>query len=94
MVKVRVVPDVNIYISGLSLFSIVEVIQEPKIVPVIPQDPDDDKIVACAVAARVRWIISGDDHLLGLGHYKTIRIVPPQHFWKRWGKRLVEEESL
>ena len=76
-----------------SLLSIVETIQEPKIVPVIPRDPDDDKIVACAVAARVRWIISGDDHLLGLGQYKAIRIVTPQHFWQRWGKQLAEEKT-
>ena len=71
-----------------SLLSIVETIQEPKVIPVVPQDPDDDKIVACAVAARVRWIVSGDDHLLDLGRYKAIRIVTPQQFWKRWGKRL------
>jgi putative PIN family toxin of toxin-antitoxin system len=46
-----------------SLLSIVEVIQEPRIEPVILQDPDDDKIIACAVASRARWIVSGDSHL-------------------------------
>lgn len=35
-----------------SLLSVVEVIQEPGIEPVITQDPDDDKILACAVASR------------------------------------------
>ena len=39
-----------------SLLSLVQLIQEPKVTPVVLRDPDDDKFVACALAARVRWI--------------------------------------
>jgi len=70
-----------------SLLSVVEVIQEPRVEPVIPQDPDDDNILACAVASRTRWIISGDTHLLTIKRYGNIRIVTPKEFWDRWGKR-------
>ena len=38
-----------------SLLSVVEVVQEPRIEPVIAQDPDDDKFLACAVASRAQW---------------------------------------
>jgi putative PIN family toxin of toxin-antitoxin system len=76
-----------------SLLGIVQIIQEPKVARVVRPDPDDDKFIACAVASRVRWIISGDDHLLSLGQYRTIRIVTPQQFWVRWGKRLKSETT-
>ncbi len=31
---------------------------------VIANDPEDDKIIECAVAARADYIVSGDKHLL------------------------------
>jgi predicted nucleic acid-binding protein len=40
-----------------SLLSVVEVIPDLAIEPVIKRDPDDDKILACAVAARAEWTI-------------------------------------
>ena len=76
-----------------SLLSIIEIIQEPKVTPIILKDPDDDKFIACAGASRVRWIISGDEHLLSLGRYKTVRIVTPRQFWAQWGKRLKVEKT-
>ena len=42
---------------------------------VVPDDPDDDHVVACAVAARADLIVSGDKHLLKLREYHGIRIV-------------------
>ena len=41
-------------------------------------DPDDDQVLACAVAANADLIISGDKHLHDLGgSYNDIRIVTP-----------------
>lgn len=34
---------------------------------VVPNDPDDDHVVAAAMQAQAQWIISGDKHLLELG---------------------------
>lgn len=45
--------------------------------PVIVRDPDDDRVLACALAARAHIIVSGDKHLRDLGAYRTIRIVSP-----------------
>ena len=45
------------------------------IAPVILVDPDDDAVLACAVAARAEIIVSGDSHLLDLKQYEGIRIV-------------------
>lgn len=45
---------------------------------VIENDPDDDHVIACAIAAQVDLIVSGDKHLHSLGgQYKGIRILSP-----------------
>ena len=41
----------------------------------IEADPDDDVVLACAVAARAKVIVSGDSHLLTLKEYQGIEIV-------------------
>ncbi len=38
-------------------------------------DPDDDHVLACALAAQADWIVSGDPHLLNLKHYHGMRII-------------------
>jgi len=42
---------------------------------VVPDDPDDDHVIACAVAAKADIIVSGDKHLLKLREHQGIRIV-------------------
>ena len=46
----------------------------------ICEDPDDDKFLACAVAARSKYIISGDNHLLKICQFLNTTIVTPRHF--------------
>jgi putative PIN family toxin of toxin-antitoxin system len=41
---------------------------------VITDDPDDDRILECAVAAQADAIVSGDRHLLRLGSFQSILI--------------------
>ncbi len=54
---------------------------EPFYVPnVIADDPKDDAILACAVTGKARYIVSGDEHLLNLGHYRGIKILTPRDF--------------
>ena len=71
--------------AGLTPLSIVGELRRmahmvvPDNVPrVIENDPDDDHVVACAVAEQADFIVSGDKHLHSLGaQYKGIRIVSP-----------------
>ena len=42
---------------------------------VVPDDPDDDHVIACAVAANADLIVSGDSDLLRLGGFGRVRIV-------------------
>jgi uncharacterized protein len=71
--------------AGLTPQSIVAEIRRlaymvaPQDVPrVIAADPDDDHVLACALAARADLIVSGDKHLHSLGgHYQGILILTP-----------------
>lgn len=44
---------------------------------VVASDPDDDHVIACAVAAKAESIISGDKHLLTIKFYQNISILSP-----------------
>jgi len=46
----------------------------------VKEDPGDDKFIDCAVAARARYIISGDSHLLTAKRFKSVKIVSPEQF--------------
>ena len=59
----------------------------PQDVPrVIASDPDDDHVLACAVAGRADLIVSGDKHLHSLGgQHKGIPIVTAAQAVQRIG---------
>jgi uncharacterized protein len=49
---------------------------------VVAGDPDDDPVIATAVAARADYLVTGDRrHLLPLGAYAGTRIVTPRQFF-------------
>jgi putative PIN family toxin of toxin-antitoxin system len=61
--------------------SLLTVIEPAEIKPVIIDDPDDDVLIACAVACNADYIISGDHHLLELGQYQTSKVVTLRQFF-------------
>jgi uncharacterized protein len=63
--------------SVLEFCNIIEIKEKIRF---IKDDPDDDKILECAVSANCDFIISGDRHLLMLKSYKTIRVLSPADF--------------
>ncbi len=44
------------------------------------RDPDDDKFLACALAAEARYIVSGDRDLLVLSPYRGVTVLSPRAF--------------
>jgi len=48
----------------------------------VREDPDDNRILECALAADADVIVSGDRHLLKLGAYEGITILTPRDFLK------------
>ncbi|MBI3734131.1 MAG: putative toxin-antitoxin system toxin component, PIN family [Chloroflexi bacterium] len=49
----------------------------------VPDDPTDDKVLACAVEGQAEYIVSSDQHLLKMDGYEQIAIVPPRRFLER-----------
>jgi len=49
----------------------------------VPDDPDDDMVLACAVDGMADLIVSGDRHLLDLGEYRGIPIITAREFLDR-----------
>lgn len=69
--------------AGLSAAGLVEdyqhlaVLVEPLPLPApVSRDPDDDHVLACALAAQAALIVSGDQDLLSLGSFNHIQILP------------------
>lgn len=58
------------------------IVQITKLRDRISRDPDDDEAIACAVAADCEFIVTGDNDLLVLKEYKSIRIVTAADFLK------------
>ena len=54
---------------------------EPRETPsVVEADPDDDKFLWCAEAAGAEFVVTRDEHLLGLREYDGLRIASPAAF--------------
>ena len=47
---------------------------------VISTDPDDDRVLECAVSSKADYIISGDSDLLKLKKFRKIKILSPAEF--------------
>ncbi len=56
---------------------------EPKQkVDIIKDDPDDNKIIECAIESSSDYIVTYDKHLLKLKEYKGIKIMKPEEILK------------
>jgi len=53
---------------------------EPAAMPRVCRDRADDAILACALAARAKFLVTGHDDLLELRRVQRIRIVRPRDF--------------
>lgn len=50
--------------------------------PPARRGPDDDWVIATAVAGECDCIVTGDKDLLVLRQHGTITIIPPSEFWR------------
>ena len=51
----------------------------------VPDDPDDAKVLATAVAGEVDALLGNDHHLLDLAETAPIPILRPGAFLREWG---------
>lgn len=65
-------------VTGFAALAIL--IKPVHLQPIILADPSDDNVLACAIACKADFIISGDKHLLNLGEYENIKILNVNKF--------------
>ena len=71
--------DINLLLYQ-EILPYFDVIYAPVGTGIVKEDPADDKLIRCAVAANAKYIISGDQHLLALKNYQKIQILSPADF--------------
>lgn len=71
--------DVHRYLHGIE---VVSSIVNPLWIPAISRDPNDDGIIACAIAGNTNTIITRDKDLLVLKSHNDIEIVGPERYLK------------
>ena len=57
-----------------------EIVEAPGLSDQVSRDRDDDKFIACALAANCQTIISGDKDLLEVTGYQGLEVVAPREF--------------
>lgn len=53
----------------------------------VDADPDDNKILECASAGGVDYLVTQDRHLLDLKEFEGIAILTPEEFLKKMGEK-------
>ena len=60
-----------------------EVLDPPPLAQPVCRDPDDDAVLALAIAAQADFVVSGDDDLLSLASFEGIPILTPAQALER-----------
>lgn len=74
------VPAEDTAIIRAKLESVAEIVRPDMVLHVIADDPDDNRVLECAMKGSADYIVTGDRHLLKLGSYEAIQIVTVRQF--------------
>lgn len=66
-----------------ELMGIADFVKPSETLSVVLEDPEDNKILECAVETRANYIITGDFHLLKLSRYRNIEVLNTVAFLER-----------
>jgi len=58
-----------------ELMSISDFVNPSETINIVAEDPEDNRILECAVAANADYVITGDSHLLKLNKYLNIDVL-------------------
>lgn len=75
--------NLSIKLSAMKLIEICKIVEPSRKIDVVKEDPDDNKIIECAVEAKADYIVTYDaKHILPIKDFEGIRIVSPTEFLK------------
>ena len=58
-----------------TIFSFSKIVEVRELIDIIKDDPEDNKVLECAISSGSEFIITGDNHLLRLENFKGIEIL-------------------
>ena len=64
-----------IQVIVMELTGVSDFVKPSKSISVVLEDPEDNRILECAIEAEANYIVTGDFHLLKLTRYRNIEIV-------------------
>jgi uncharacterized protein len=80
--RLRILPQARVQ-EILSLLPLAAHVVEPEEkIAIIRHDPEDNRVLECALSGEASHIVSGDEHLLALKRFRTIPIMKPADFLK------------
>lgn len=88
------ITDRTIANSGTALRQYSEFVTLTSVPQVIAEDPDDDVVLACAVAGGADYIISRDHHLLDIHVHQGIPVVTAGAFLQIFRGHVREEREV
>jgi hypothetical protein len=78
--KFRLAPEEINFILYQEILPHFEIVRAKPGRVIVRDDPSDDEFIRCAEAGKARIVISGDQHLIGLGSYGKVKIVTVAQF--------------
>ena len=68
------------YIENIidKLFQFMSLVKSEEKVSIVTSDPNDNKIIECAITSSSDYIITYDNHLLSLKEFQGIKIIKPE----------------
>jgi putative PIN family toxin of toxin-antitoxin system len=79
-------PESDVVEQLKLIVRVATIVQPAMSLRVIAADPDDDRVLECALEARADLIVSGDRHLTSLKSFQDIAIVRPADFLRALAK--------
>lgn len=74
--------EIEEMVKSILLFT--HMLNPKKKLSAIKDDPDDDRILECALAGNADCIVTQDNHLLKLKEFQNITILTPQEFVEKY----------
>jgi putative PIN family toxin of toxin-antitoxin system len=79
-------PAKSVYAIITEIDNLADLVEPKEGIDTILDDPEDNRVLECAVESGANGIVSGDPHLLALRSFGKIKIMNPDEFL-RWFRK-------
>jgi putative PIN family toxin of toxin-antitoxin system len=76
-------PEKIVHFLMSEIEELAELVEPKEKIEAVPEDPEDNRVLECAVESGASVIVTGDSHLLALQSFGQIKIMNPDEFLRR-----------